>query len=219
MRRLLALAALALLLGACVSTGHDCTPTCCPSCCAARSADSEPILDGRTGPEWAAVARTADADSRQEAVEMLARLGPASCCAALRMLDSDDGGERMAGAEILRRLGRPAGTAAPRLGTLVATDRDAQVRITAARALATLGRDAAPATDPLYAAMQDERWEVRYHAARALGEVGWPAWYQIHVLDRLTHHDSDERVRGAVASARGRIARDWYRHERGIRAQ
>ncbi len=81
---------------------------------------------------------------------------------------------------------------------------DASTRIEAARTLAKLGPDAAPAGDQLVAALGDEYWDVRKAAAKAVGGLGSAG--EPLVDDVLAMVDSDvPGTRLAAAEALGRL--------------
>jgi len=81
---------------------------------------------------------------------------------------------------------------------------DAPRRVAAARALSTLGEQAAPLVNDLALALDDESAEVRAAAAWTLGEIGGPAASAGPRLLQLLR-DADPLVRSGAAHALGEI--------------
>jgi HEAT repeat protein/lysophospholipase L1-like esterase len=81
-------------------------------------------------------------------------------------------------------------------------DADAARRAAAARAFATLGREAAPAVPVLVAALDDSSHAVRAAAAWTLGDIGPAAVPAMPRLDRLLQ-DADALVRSGAAYGLG----------------
>jgi HEAT repeat protein len=205
------------LLLSCATGAHECTPTCCPKCCEVQAREGIPVpaREGRDIDGWAELARTADGENRQAALESLAAFGPVCYCRAVAMLDSEDSGLRYTGVETLRRLGSEAKPAASRLGQAL-TDRSPLVRAGAAKALGTLGKEGSGEIPALTEALNDDEWEVRYEAVIALGGMGWRAYNLRAELWDLGHRDPDARVRTMALEARDKIYEDWYLHSRGV---
>jgi HEAT repeat protein len=84
-------------------------------------------------------------------------------------------------------------------------DASVETRYHAARALARLGYDAAPAVPALAVALRDEDWEVRTEAVRALGTTGHAAAAALPDLLIVLDGDADEQVREAAAWALGAL--------------
>ncbi len=84
------------------------------------------------------------------------------------------------------------------------TDRQAEVRLSAARTLVRMGPTAAAATADLIVALHDESWEVRGSAAEALGNIGSEAHSAVADLQGLLD-DEQAPVREAAAVACGKI--------------
>ena len=197
---------------------HICDPTCCPKCCEAQAttAQSE-VRDGLSAAQWAAKAEGADHWTRQEVILKLASFGPSSLCYATDWMGSEDAGARYAGAELARMIGSPAGPAVPALRTLL-RDKDPTVRTGALRALATFAKDdLAPVIHDLGRALDDGEWQVRYQAARTLASAGHHAGSELPHLEHRSHHDPDERVRRANASAFEVVQTAWILYEKARR--
>lgn len=147
----------------------------------------------------------------------MASLGPTSQCSAQQMLTHADPGVRATGASILARLSPESASASDDLGRLMLADSSPEVRTACAHALSKMGASAASQVDRLYGALQDERWQVRYHASLCLGDVGWPAWHRVDELDRTSHLDRDERVRAVALSSTEKVRESWILRQKFLR--
>jgi HEAT repeat protein len=84
-------------------------------------------------------------------------------------------------------------------------DPSVETRYHAARALARLGEDAAPAVSALAAALRDDDWEVRTESLRALSNAGSAASAALPGIVGVLGQDADPQVRAAAAWALGAL--------------
>jgi HEAT repeat protein len=134
----------------------------------------------------------------EEAQRSLRRLGPHAAVPALaQALISRNKVIRFHAAEVLRDLGRDASPATPALLMLL-DDRDANIRVVAARALGNVGGEAAQ--NGLIGALSDKSPAARAAVASALGSLGPSAAASApHVRQSLSDPDTNVRVASARA--------------------
>jgi HEAT repeat protein len=171
--------------------------------------ESAAVVLGRMGtaadaavPALVAALRDDDLGVSGEAECALGRIGLAAVPALVAILQ-DEGvpaDVRARAADAFRWMGALAADAIP---VLTACLRDATVRSSAGRALATAGRSAMPA---LVSSLRDKEVGVRLEAAAALGRIGRSARAAVPALI-ATLWDDDADVRYHAAAALGRIGR------------
>jgi HEAT repeat protein len=108
-------------------------------------------------------------------------------------------------------VGSGADAVAVLVKTLTATD-DSRTRVITIDAIAEKRRGGLPAIDALLAALDDPEPRVRWHAARAIGQIGYEASPAIPALVKLLG-DTDPITVTQAASAIGHIRRDDERQE------
>lgn len=203
------------LAGCAHQEDHVCGPTCCAACCEHFSGGDPVVREGMTAEQWAARAEGADAWTRQEIIVNLAAMGPSTLCYAERwMNDDEDPALRFSGAELARMLGSACAAASTSLRALT-SDASGEVRTAAVRALGTMSKDDLAAAVPdLERALDDEEWDVRYHAARAIAGAGYHAESAMDRIEYRWRHDLDARVRRAARAAHEAIEKDWSEEEK-----
>ena len=84
-------------------------------------------------------------------------------------------------------------------------DAEPEIRISAARALETIGPPAKSAVDELIVTLKDDNKRVRNFSARALGAIGSEAKLAIPALVESMNNDTEFRVRRAAVRSLGEI--------------
>ena len=124
--------------------------------------------------------------------------------ALVRQLSSDNAKVRLKAVVALRYLEPPPKAAIPAI-TEALKDQNAKVRYHAAMTLATMAIRDRTATTGLLEALKDENLDVRAWAAKGLGRSGQRTPQVAAALIRVLKHEKWCYVRGAAASALGKI--------------
>jgi HEAT repeat protein len=102
--------------------------------------------------ELAPVVADPSPDVRASVLETLREFGPLAAPAVPGLIRLLDGPDRRDAARVLRKIGRPAKAAAPKLAELLRKDEDREVRIAAAGALGGMGKEAGKHSHALFEA-------------------------------------------------------------------
>jgi HEAT repeat protein len=156
-----------------------------------------------------------DTETRTTVAETLGAIGPAAENAVPTLAewakDANNGDLRKAAIEALGKIvggkNGPWTKTAVSVLTELLKDKDEQVRLAAAAALAKIGPAAAPAIPALAELTKDGAWGIQRNAAQALGSIGPEAKGTVADLARLLS-DKDDSVREAAACALGQIGPD-----------
>jgi HEAT repeat protein len=148
-----------------------------------------------------AALRDADAAVRWHAAAAFMHLGPLAAGHAGALRAAMDDPEWVVRNAAGRALEEVCGAEDVPLLIQAVGDPSVETRYHAARALARLGEDAAPAVPALAVALRDEDWEVRTEAVRALSRAGSAAMAALPGLLSVLSGDADPQVREAAAWA------------------
>lgn len=144
-------------------------------------------IGGRTAADWVAEFHNPDPTLRENAVKILPAFGPDVRKVATKpligLIDDPDPGVRVNAILVLATIGfgpdqrEEARVAASALASAInKTAPGSVIRLHAARALATLGTEAAAAVSTLTRIAEDPSWETRAAVAMALGRLGAPVY-------------------------------------------
>jgi HEAT repeat protein len=147
--------------------------------------------------------RDSDRQLAAETANALASIGPASVPGFVQALEDPEPRVRALACYGLSRLGRGAAEAAPALVRRL-NDRELQIASQAANALLQIGPSAVPS---LARAVTDPDPITRYHAARTLGSMGYPARIAVPELV-IAAQDIDPSVKREARNALRILAPD-----------
>ena len=158
---------------------------------------SRPVHEVKPMAQWIEHLESDDPQVRDEAVALLARMGPSAIPGLIAALEHDDSYVRYVAVYALRDLGVQARSATNSLSERLYHDDRAVIRRGAAEALAHIGGDA---EQVLCQALQCDDHEVCVATADALGKLQQPTQSVVASLAE-TLHTRDARICQAVANA------------------
>lgn len=157
-------------------------------------------------PVLAALLRSADKDVRKRADQVLGRIGPVAIPTLIAVVRGSNANARFHAASVLGDLAPESVTAVKDLRRLLG-DRDYDVAVEAAWALASLRELASPAVGDLSRALSHPCTELRLMSAGALASIGPKSRPATRALAR-TLTDPDPSVRRSAAEALAAIGPD-----------
>jgi len=123
-------------------------------------------------------------------------------------LESERKEGRLEAVQKLNEMGDKAGNAVDALIKALRFDKDKDVRSGAADALAAIGEKAHSSIPIMISALRDEAWEVRMHAAKALGSFKAAAKDALNALKATLNKETVEDVKREIEAAIKAISED-----------